>query len=109
MSETTHSPGHSHVLPVRTYYMVFIALMVLLVVTVVGAYMPLGNFHLATAMTIAVAKAVLIILYFMHVRYSNRLTAVCAVASFVWLAILIAFLMNDYLSRDWLWPSIEGK
>jgi cytochrome c oxidase subunit 4 len=109
MSENSHVPGHSHVLPLRTYYIVFVALMVLLVATVVGAYMPLGNFHLATAMTIAIAKAVLIVLYFMHLRYSNKLTAICAVASFVWLTILIAFVMNDYLTRDWLWPSIEGK
>jgi cytochrome c oxidase subunit 4 len=109
MSENVQSHSHSHVLPVRTYYIVFTALMVGLVATVVGAYLPLGDFHLATAMTIAIAKAVLIVLYFMHLRYSNKLTAICAVASFIWLAILICFVMNDYLSRDWLSPSIEGK
>jgi cytochrome c oxidase subunit IV len=109
MSENSHVPGHSHVLPLRTYYIVFVALMLLLVATVVGAYLPLGNLHLLTAMTIAIAKAVLIVLYFMHLRYSNRLTAICAIASFIWLTILILFVMNDYLSRDWLWPSIEGK
>ena len=96
-----------HIMTVRTNVNVFIALMALLVATVAFAYMPLGHLHLATAMVIAVTKAVLIILYFMHVRFSNRLTWVFSSAAFVWLAILIIITVSDYLSRGWL--NIDGK
>jgi cytochrome c oxidase subunit 4 len=108
MSEHTSTAHAEHVLPMKTYWTVFWALMVLLVATVVGAYMPLGHFHLLMAMTIAVVKAALIIMYFMHVKYSGKITWVFSTAAFAWLAILILFCLNDYLSRNWL-PGIEGK
>jgi cytochrome c oxidase subunit 4 len=87
--------------------MVLAALMVLLVATVGGAYLPLGHFHLAVAMTIAFVKALLVVLFFMHVLHSNRLTWVFAGAAFVWLGILLALTFNDYLGREWL--AIPGK
>jgi cytochrome c oxidase subunit 4 len=59
------------------------------------------------ALAIAGSKAVLIMLYFMHLRYSNRLTSVFAVAGFLWLAILIALCLSDYLTRGLL--GIDGK
>jgi cytochrome c oxidase subunit IV len=96
-----------HIVSVRTNWNVFIALMVLLVATVVFAYLPMGRLHLATAMVIATVKAVLIILYFMHVRFSNRLTWVFSASAFVWLSILIVLSLSDYLSRGWL--AIDGK
>lgn len=102
MSEHAH-----HVIPARTYLVVFAVLMALLVATVAGSFMPLGPLHLPVALAIAAAKAILIVLYFMHVRYSNRLTWVFASAAFVWLAILLVFSLSDYFSRGWL--DIEGK
>ncbi|MBI4472623.1 MAG: cytochrome C oxidase subunit IV family protein [Acidobacteria bacterium] len=88
-----------HIVPTRIYYGVFAALMVLLVVTVGVAYVHLGYFNVVAAMTIAVIKAVLIILYFMHVRYSPRLIWIFVGAGFFWLGILFVLTANDYLTR----------
>ena len=96
-----------HITPVRTYVAVFIALLLLLVATVAASFMPLGDLHFPIAMTIAVAKAVLIVLFFMHVLHSHRLTMIVAVAGFLWLGIMLALTLSDYLSRDWL--KIPGK
>ncbi len=91
-----------HIIPKRTYYLVFAVLMVLLAVTVGAAFMQLGRLNIAAALTIAVAKALIIVLYFMHVRYSSRLTWVFVSAGFFWLLILLSLLATDYVSRDWL-------
>jgi cytochrome c oxidase subunit 4 len=90
-----------HVIPVRTYLMIFAALLVLLILTVLASAIDIGPLNIVLAMMIAVAKALLIILYFMHVRYSSRLTWVFAAAAFVWLAILLTLTMADYIGR-WL-------
>ncbi len=94
-------------MPVRTNVAVFIALLVLLFATVVAAYLPLEPFHFAIAMSIAVAKGVLIVLFFMHVKYSHRLTAIICSAAFLWLAIMVSLTLSDYMSRGWL--DIPGK
>jgi len=88
-----------HLVPKRVYYTIFAALIVLTIVTVIVAFIDLGPFNNLIAMTIAVAKATLVVLYFMHVRYSGKLTWVFAGAGFVWLIILFVFLLNDYLTR----------
>ncbi len=90
----------------RTYYVVFGLLMGLLVLTIVLAFAHLGPFELLAAYTIAAVKALLIILYFMHVRKSSRLTWAFAGSAFVWLGILLVLTMGDYLTRGWL-PSSE--
>jgi len=76
--------------------------MVLLAVTVGIAYIHLGELNVIAAMTIAVTKAVLIILYFMHVRYSSRLSWVWVGAGFFWLIIMFTLTFSDYFTRDWL-------
>ena len=97
----------SHILPKSTYYAVYAALMVLLLATVGAAYVDLGAFNFLVSMTIAVIKAVLIALIFMHVRYNERLVWVFATAGFLWLAILIRLTLNDYFTRGWL--NVPGK
>jgi cytochrome c oxidase subunit IV len=96
-----------HILPVKTYVAVYVALLVLLAATVGAAYLDLGWFNFTLTMIIAVAKAVMIMLIFMHVRYGGRLTWVFSSAAFLWLAILIGLTLNDYFTRDWL--NIPGK
>jgi cytochrome c oxidase subunit IV len=98
----------SHVIPPRTYLLVYAALIVL-TVTTVGMdllarqnYIHLGHWQNEIALAIAVVKASLVILFFMHVWYSTRLTWVVALSSLLWLAILIGYTMTDYLTRDWL-------
>jgi cytochrome c oxidase subunit 4 len=101
------SEGAHHVIAPRTYVVIFAILLALLVATVAGAYMPLGPFHLPVALVIAAAKAALIIMYFMHVRYSNKLTWIFSTAAFFWLAIMLVFSLSDYFTRGWL--DVYGK
>jgi len=91
-----------HVVPLRVYITVFIALMVLLALTIGAAFLNLGPFGLPVALTIAAIKALLIVLYFMHVRYSTPLTWVVVSSGFLWLFVLIAFTMSDVVTRGLL-------
>lgn len=87
----------------RTYYIVYAALLGLLTLTVVVALLDVGAaWGLTIALTIAVAKSLLVMLYFMHVRDSSRTTWLFAAAGFAWLLILFVLMMGDYLSRGWL-------
>jgi len=91
-----------HIVEKKIYYTVFGGLMVLLGATVAIAYIHLGKLNVIAALTIAVIKAVLIILYFMHVRYSSRLLWIFVGAGFFWLGILFALSFSDFLTRGWL-------
>lgn len=91
-----------HIVSKKLYYTIFIALMALTIITVLIATIDLGPLNAIVALTIAVIKALLVVLYFMHVRYSSRLTWAFVGAGFFWLAILIALTLSDYISRDWL-------
>jgi cytochrome c oxidase subunit 4 len=91
----------SHVVPLRTYYGIFLILMVCTGITVAVAFVDLGPFNIVVAMTIAVLKATLVVLYFMHVRYSTRLTWAVVLGSVFWLGILIVMTAGDYLTRAW--------
>ena len=66
------------------------------------AYLDLGLWRIVLAVTIAAVKALLVILYFMHARYSSRLIWLFAGVGFAWLGIMIVLTMSDYLSRGWL-------
>jgi cytochrome c oxidase subunit IV len=93
----------AHIIPRSTYYKVFAALMVLTVITVAVAFFDLGPLNTIVALAVAGSKATLVILYFMHVRYSRQLTWVIAVSGFFWLAILLAFTLSDVWTRGWMW------
>ena len=62
----------------------------------------LGPFNTIAALTIAVTKAVLVVLFFMHVRYSSRLTKLVVVSGFLWLALMIGFILADVGTRGWI-------
>ncbi len=91
-----------HIVSRKTYFIVFVILLILLAATLGAAYLDLGPLNEVVALTIAIAKALLIILYFMHVRYSGRITWVFVGLGFFWLAILVTLTMSDYLTRNWL-------
>ena len=91
-----------HIVPRRIYYIIFVALAVLTVVTWSVAKFDLGKMNAVVALTIAVIKASLVVLYFMHVRYSSRLTWVFVGAGFFWLAIMVALTLSDYMTRGWV-------
>lgn len=88
-------PAHGE----RVLYVVFVALIVLLAVTVVVSWFPLGAWNLPVAIAIAGVKAALILLYFMDVRHSRPLIWLVAGAAFFWLAILIGLTLADYHTR----------
>jgi cytochrome c oxidase subunit 4 len=84
------------------YYMVFLALIVGTLLTVAAAKVDLGAFNNVVMLAIACTKALLVILFFMHVRWSTRLTWVVAGAGFFWLIILFGITMADYMTRGWV-------
>lgn len=90
-----------HVHPVRMYVSIFAALIVLTFVTVFAAEFDLGTFSIFVALAIAVTKATLVVLFFMHVKESSRLTKLFVVAGFFWMAILFGLTATDYISRGW--------
>ena len=93
----------THQIPkVSTLWMVFLALFVGTIVTVAVAYFDIGMLNTPVALTIAVAKATLVVWYFMGVRWNTPLTKVVVVAGFFWLFILFGLTLNDYLTRDWI-------
>jgi cytochrome c oxidase subunit 4 len=96
-----------HIPSIRTNILTFGALLLLLFATVGAAHLPLGGMHFPIAMTIAILKALLIALWFMHLLHSHRTMAVVAIASLFWLGIMIALSLGDYWSRGWL--DIPGK
>ena len=92
-----------HIVSRKVYFVIFGALMVFTALTVLAAFADLDKFfpgaNTVVALTIAVIKATLVVLYFMHVRYSSRLIWVIVVAGFFWLGIMFVFTLSDYLSR----------
>ena len=90
-----------HISPKSTYYTIFGALMVLTVVTVAAAFVNLGSLNFPVALAIAITKATLVVLFFMHVKYSSRLTKMVVGMAVFFLGILLLLTMTDYLSRGW--------
>src|SRR6478672_10666451 len=84
---------------------VFVALLLLLALTVAVALLEHSALGLSVALLIASAKAVLIVLFFMHVRYDSPVVRLAAVAGFLWLALLIGLSMSDFLTRQWPPPT----
>jgi cytochrome c oxidase subunit IV len=91
-----------HVAPKSMYYAVFLALLAGTGLTVAAAFIDMGAMNNVAMLGIAGIKATLVILFFMHVRWSTRLTWVVAMAGFFWLLILFGVGMADYLTRGWV-------
>jgi cytochrome c oxidase subunit 4 len=91
-----------HIVPRRIYVLVWVALLLLTLLTTFAATVDLGVLNGPVALTIACLKMTLVILFFMHVKYSTRLTWLIILAAFFWLGILLTLTMNDYLTRHFL-------
>ncbi len=96
-----------HIISVKTYVTVCAVLLVLTLVTILASSIDLGAWSSVVALAIAACKAILIILYFMHVRFSSGLTRLVIAGGVLWLGILILGTMDDFLTRGWL--PIAGK
>jgi cytochrome c oxidase subunit IV len=92
---------HAHIGSKRSYFAVFAILVGCTYLTWQVAYFDLGPLNTVVALGIAVFKAVLVVLFFMHVRHGTRLTWVVVLAGVFWLAILLGITMSDYLTRGW--------
>jgi len=90
------------VTPVRTYAVVLTTLLGLTALTTGIAFVDLGRLNAPVALVIAVTKAVLVSLVFMHLRESTRLTVAVALSALFWLGIMITLVMTDYVTRSLL-------
>lgn len=96
-----HSKPAVHIVPVRTYVLVFVALMIGTALTTGVAYIDLGRWNTIVALAIATTKMILVILFFMHAKYATGLTRIVILAGFFWLGIMIALSCSDELTRTW--------
>jgi cytochrome c oxidase subunit 4 len=97
-----HGHGEHHIVPKRVYFLVFFALIVLTWVTALVSTVDLGRWNIFVALAIAVIKASLVILFFMHIWFSTRLTKMIVGAGFFWLALLLFITMSDIWTRGWM-------
>jgi cytochrome c oxidase subunit 4 len=91
-----------HIDSIKTYALVFLALIVLTVATTWVAFIDLGPFSVVVALAIAACKMLLVALFFMHVRHSTRLTKLVVAGGLMWLGILLMFTLADVFSRGWV-------
>ncbi len=101
-SSQEHFDYTSHLAPVSLYVGIWAALMVCTGLTVFAASLELGIFNIVVALLIATIKGTLVVLFFMHLRYSTKLTMVTVAAAIFFLFILFSLSMTDYLTRGWL-------
>ena len=105
---TTHTAvAHEDHVPVKTLFVIYGALLGLMFLTYFAARFDLGRANFLIAMGIAATKMALILLYFMHVRYSERLVWVFSAAAFLWLLIMVGGFLNDYWTRGF--TDVPGK
>jgi cytochrome c oxidase subunit 4 len=98
-SQPAHPRGH--VVSWKIYVAVFAALCVLTVITVAATGYDFGPLNLIVALAVAITKASLVVLFFMHARYSPKLTGVVIASSIAFFLILLFLTLTDYLSRPW--------
>ena len=91
-----------HVDSVKTYVLVFLGLIFLTVATTAVAFVNLGPFSVVAALGIACCKALLVALFYMHVRHSTKLTRLVLLGGLMWLAILLLLTLGDVMSRGWV-------
>jgi len=94
METTTH--------PAKTYWKTFAALLLLLALTWSIGYVDLGLFNVIVALAIAITKALLVALFFMHIKGSSRLLRLAATVGVIWLLIMLSLTLGDYLTRGWV-------
>src|SRR5580658_5096736 len=94
--------SEQHIVPVRVYVLVFITLIVMTWVTAIVSTIDMGRLNVFVALSIAIFKASLVILFFMHVKYGTRLTKMIVLAGLYWLILLLFIVMMDLWTRNWM-------
>ena len=102
-SRSGHEHDHEgpHIAPIRMYVAIVSLLFLMTAITVCAAFVELGALGTPVALGIAIFKASMVVLFFMHVRYNTPLMWVFAGAGFFWLLIMFSLTMQDYVTRDW--------
>ena len=90
-----------HIVSPKIYVAIFVALIIFTGATYGIALINLGPFNALVAIVIAMIKSMLVILFFMHVKYSPKMTKVTIISGFFFLIILLGLSMTDYISRPW--------
>lgn len=90
------------IVPRKTYIFTFVGLILLAGLTTALAFVDLGPFSFPVALLIAVAKMLLVALFFMHLRYGEHLAWVVAICALIWFGILLSWTIGDYMTRGWL-------
>lgn len=94
--------NESHIVPVKTYVLVFLTLILMTWVTAYVSTIDMGRLNVFVALSIAIFKASLVILFFMHVKYGSRLTKFIVLAGLYWLILLLFIAMVDLWTRGWM-------
>lgn len=100
-------PMAEHIVSTKVYVSIFLALLVFTGITTAVAFLDLGPLNVVVALAIAFFKATLVVLFFMHVRYSTTLTKIVVAGGLLWLGIMIAFVLSDFATRGML--GVPGK
>jgi cytochrome c oxidase subunit 4 len=98
-----------HIVSPKIYVAVFISLSIFTIATYSIAKIDLGPFNALVAIVIAMIKSLLVILFFMHVKYSPKMTKVTLISGFFFLLILLSLSMTDYISRPWTGPTSGNR
>jgi cytochrome c oxidase subunit IV len=106
MAHEEHSASGEHIVSPKLYLGIFGFLMLMTFLTVFAASIDLGWANPVVALVIATMKATTVILFFMHVKYSPRMTQLVIISALFFLALLLGLTLTDYLSRGWMsYPS----
>ena len=97
--QVSASEHHEHIVPPRVYIVIIISLLCLTALTAAAAYVDLGPLNVVVALVIATLKATLVVLFFMHVKYSPKRTKLVVMAGIFWLLILLFMTLSDYFTR----------
>jgi len=96
-----HTEEEHHIVGPRTYFLIFFALLVGTALTIGATYLDMGPWNPVVAIAIACAKATLVVLFFMHIKYSSKLMKLTVGAGLFTFLILVGMSMSDYISRAW--------
>jgi cytochrome c oxidase subunit 4 len=102
MAHLSESESGEHVVSPKLYVGIFVFLLIMTGLTVLAASVDLGAWNPVVALVIATMKATTVILFFMHVKYSTRMTQIVIVSALFFLALLLGLTLTDYLSRGWM-------
>ena len=97
------------IVPVKTYFSVVAALMVFTAITVAVAFVDLGPANNVVMLSIAVVKATLVVMFFMHAKYGTRLIPLVAASGFFFVLLMFVITMSDYMSRGWLGAGLPWR